>query len=101
MARTYLPASLTDLGRPSGSPTSSQSTRFKKVLALFRCNLSLVPLGEHPGSRLTSERPDGNRRRRNPTPMHTQVVLFDGFDPLDAIAPYEVLYAGGSATEAR
>lgn len=33
--------------------------------------------------------------------MHTQVVLFDGFDPLDAIAPYEVLYAGGSATEAR
>lgn len=31
--------------------------------------------------------------------MHTQVVLFDGFDPLDAIAPYEVLYAGGSATD--
>lgn len=31
--------------------------------------------------------------------MHIQVVLFDGFDPLDAIAPYEVLYAGGSATD--
>ncbi|MFH9424569.1 DJ-1/PfpI family protein [Streptomyces sp. NPDC017529] len=31
--------------------------------------------------------------------MHTQVVLFDGFDPLDAIAPYEVLYAGGSASD--
>ncbi|GAA5040278.1 transcriptional regulator GlxA family with amidase domain [Thermocatellispora tengchongensis] len=29
--------------------------------------------------------------------MHAQVVLFDGFDPLDAIAPYEVLYAGGMA----
>ncbi|GAB3883914.1 DJ-1/PfpI family protein [Kibdelosporangium lantanae] len=27
--------------------------------------------------------------------MITQVVLFDGFDPLDAIAPYEVLTAGG------
>ncbi|MFJ9036882.1 DJ-1/PfpI family protein [Streptomyces sp. NPDC102406] len=30
--------------------------------------------------------------------MHIQVVLFDGFDPLDAVAPYEVLYAGGSAS---
>lgn len=31
--------------------------------------------------------------------MHIQVVLFDGFDPLDAIGPYEVLYAGGSASD--
>ncbi|WP_030565632.1 hypothetical protein [Streptomyces aureocirculatus] len=31
--------------------------------------------------------------------MHIQVVLFDGVDPLDAIAPYEVLYAGGSVTD--
>lgn len=31
--------------------------------------------------------------------MHIQVVLFDGFDPLDVIAPYEVLYAGGSASD--
>ncbi|MGV9310354.1 DJ-1/PfpI family protein [Nonomuraea sp. NPDC003727] len=35
--------------------------------------------------------------------MHAQVVLFDGFDPLDVIAPYEVLqaagmYAGGAVT---
>lgn len=30
--------------------------------------------------------------------MHIQIVLFDGFDPLDVIAPYEVLYAGGSAS---
>lgn len=30
--------------------------------------------------------------------MHVQVVLFDGFDPLDAIAPYEVLHAGGTAS---
>ncbi|QHC23531.1 DJ-1/PfpI family protein [Streptomyces sp. GS7] len=29
--------------------------------------------------------------------MHVQIVLFDGFDPLDVIAPYEVLYAGGTA----
>ena len=28
--------------------------------------------------------------------MHAQVVLFDGFDPLDAVAPYEVLFAAGS-----
>jgi transcriptional regulator GlxA family with amidase domain len=27
--------------------------------------------------------------------MRAQVVLFDGFDPLDVIAPYEVLTAGG------
>ncbi|MFJ6944596.1 DJ-1/PfpI family protein [Streptomyces wuyuanensis] len=30
--------------------------------------------------------------------MHAQIVLFDGFDPLDAVAPYEVLYAGGTAS---
>ncbi|MEY9893146.1 transcriptional regulator GlxA family with amidase domain [Catenulispora sp. MAP5-51] len=30
--------------------------------------------------------------------MHVQIVLFDGFDPLDAIAPFEVLYAGGMAS---
>ncbi len=26
--------------------------------------------------------------------MYAQIVLFDGFDPLDVIAPYEVLVAG-------
>ncbi|WP_405662186.1 DJ-1/PfpI family protein [Streptomyces sp. NBC_01166] len=30
--------------------------------------------------------------------MHAQIVLFDGFDPLDVIAPYEVLHAGGAAS---
>ncbi|MCW2865010.1 MAG: glutamine amidotransferase [Actinoallomurus sp.] len=30
--------------------------------------------------------------------MHIQIVLFDGFDPLDVIAPYEVLYSGGTAS---
>jgi transcriptional regulator GlxA family with amidase domain len=30
--------------------------------------------------------------------MHIQIVLFDGFDPLDVIAPYEVLHAGGVAS---
>ncbi|MEU6548712.1 DJ-1/PfpI family protein [Streptomyces sp. NPDC046915] len=30
--------------------------------------------------------------------MHAQIVLFDGFDPLDVIGPYEVLYAGGTAS---
>jgi transcriptional regulator GlxA family with amidase domain len=29
--------------------------------------------------------------------MHAQLVLFDGFDPLDVIAPFEVLAAGGEA----
>jgi transcriptional regulator GlxA family with amidase domain len=29
--------------------------------------------------------------------MHAQVVLFDGFDPLDVIAPFEVLAAGSDA----
>lgn len=29
--------------------------------------------------------------------MHAQIVLFDGFDPLDAVAPFEVLHAGGVA----
>lgn len=30
--------------------------------------------------------------------MRAQIVLFDGFDPLDVIAPYEVLAAGGMVT---
>ncbi|MEW1912068.1 DJ-1/PfpI family protein [Kitasatospora sp. NPDC085895] len=30
--------------------------------------------------------------------MHAQIVLFDGFDPLDVVAPYEVLHAGGTAS---
>jgi len=30
--------------------------------------------------------------------MHAQFVLFDGFDPLDVIAPYEVLHAAGGVT---
>jgi transcriptional regulator GlxA family with amidase domain len=30
--------------------------------------------------------------------MHVQLVLFDGFDPLDVVAPYEVLYEGGIVT---
>ncbi|MFD7985203.1 DJ-1/PfpI family protein [Kitasatospora indigofera] len=30
--------------------------------------------------------------------MHAQIILFDGFDPLDVIAPFEVLYAGGTAS---
>jgi transcriptional regulator GlxA family with amidase domain len=29
--------------------------------------------------------------------VHAQIVLFDGFDPLDAIAPFEVLAAGSEA----
>lgn len=31
--------------------------------------------------------------------MHVQIVLFDGFDPLDVIAPFEVLHAGGMASD--
>ncbi|MFE6892592.1 DJ-1/PfpI family protein [Streptomyces sp. NPDC057694] len=31
--------------------------------------------------------------------MHVQIVLFDGFDPLDVIGPYEVLHAGGAASD--
>jgi putative intracellular protease/amidase len=31
--------------------------------------------------------------------VHAQVVLFDGFDPLDVIAPYEVLHAATMVTE--
>ncbi|WP_067817821.1 DJ-1/PfpI family protein [Actinomadura kijaniata] len=31
--------------------------------------------------------------------MHAQIVLFDGFDPLDAIAPFEVLHAGGAFSD--
>jgi transcriptional regulator GlxA family with amidase domain len=31
-------------------------------------------------------------------PRLVQIVLFDGFDPLDVIAPYEVLWAGSKAT---
>lgn len=30
--------------------------------------------------------------------MHAQIVLFDGFDPLDVVAPFEVLSAGATAS---
>ncbi|MFJ9128043.1 MULTISPECIES: DJ-1/PfpI family protein [unclassified Streptomyces] len=30
--------------------------------------------------------------------MHIQIVLFDGFDPLDVVAPFEVLHAGAVAS---
>ncbi|MBU3062901.1 DJ-1/PfpI family protein [Nocardia sp. NEAU-G5] len=30
--------------------------------------------------------------------MHVQIVLFDGFDPLDVIAPFEAFSAGGSCS---
>ncbi len=30
--------------------------------------------------------------------IYAQIVLFDGFDPLDVIAPYEVLWSGGVAS---
>jgi transcriptional regulator GlxA family with amidase domain len=31
--------------------------------------------------------------------MLAQIILFDGFDPMDVIAPYEVLWAGGVASD--
>ena len=31
--------------------------------------------------------------------MHVQIVLFDGFDPLDVVAPFEVLAAGADALD--
>ncbi|MFI5619668.1 DJ-1/PfpI family protein [Streptomyces sp. NPDC051567] len=31
--------------------------------------------------------------------MLAQIVLFDGFDPIDALGPYEVLFAGGLLTD--
>ena len=37
------------------------------------------------------------RRSDDDSAMHAQLVLFDGFDPLDIIAPFEVLAAGSDA----
>jgi transcriptional regulator GlxA family with amidase domain len=31
--------------------------------------------------------------------IRVQIVLFEGFDPLDVVAPYEVLWAGGLVTD--
>jgi transcriptional regulator GlxA family with amidase domain len=36
-------------------------------------------------------------RRPDDEHVYAQIVLFDGFDPLDAIAPFEVLAAGSDA----
>src|SRR5258706_5009430 len=38
--------------------------------------------------------PDGGLRS---AVMHVQIVLYDGFDPLDVIGPFEVLAAGSDA----
>lgn len=32
-------------------------------------------------------------------PRLVQIVLFDGFDPMDVLGPYEVLWAGATATQ--
>jgi transcriptional regulator GlxA family with amidase domain len=53
-------------------------------LATFRRNVSLRPL-----LRLVDAHHDGG--------MHAQILLFNGFDPLDVVAPFEVLVAGSSA----
>src|SRR4051812_36629475 len=52
-----------------------------------------MPLGGWADRRLASGPPRTERTR-----MHAQIALFDGFDPLDVVAPYEVLYAGGMAS---
>lgn len=44
----------------------------------------------------TDQQPPAARAKE--PPVHVQIVLFDGFDPLDVIAPYEVLYADGAAS---
>ena len=46
--------------------------------------MAIWPLSEH-------------RRYRDDVIVHAQIVLFDGFDPLDVIAPFEVLAAGSDA----
>lgn len=38
-----------------------------------------------------------HRERTRQDPLRVQIVLFDGFDPLDVIAPYEVLHVAGVA----
>src|SRR4051794_22861621 len=36
---------------------------------------------------------------REPPPMQIQVLIYDGFDELDAIGPYEILHGAGMAPE--
>ena len=46
--------------------------------------MAIWPLSEH-------------RRYHDDVIVRAQIVLFDGFDPLDVIAPFEVLAAGSDA----
>jgi transcriptional regulator GlxA family with amidase domain len=43
-------------------------------------------------------RPHPRLRTHRPAAINAQIVLVDGFEPLDAVAVYEVLRAGGAAS---
>jgi len=41
----------------------------------------------------------GAREHSDHPPMHVQILIYDGFDELDAFAPYEILAGAGFQTE--
>src|SRR6478609_5938045 len=59
--------------------------RSQPHLAISQRYLSSVPIVENEESPY--------RASVTSSPVRAQIVLFDGFDPLDAVAPYEVLWA--------
>jgi putative intracellular protease/amidase len=66
--------------------------------ARWRESVAVWQSSRFPGSRrLTSVGRTGNEGGL--IRLLAQVVLFNGFDPLDVIAPYEVLAAGGALTD--
>ena len=62
----------------------------RQMFALF-LSLALVLSLAVPAASANAA-PDNQNRKDN---LHVQVVLFDGFDLLDALAPYEVFAAAG------
>jgi hypothetical protein len=73
--------------------------RMKKIFGLLMSFALVLSLVAPVASAKTKENNDAFKDKS----MHVQIVLFDGFDLLDALAPYEVfaaagIYSGGAVT---
>ncbi|GIP21265.1 DJ-1/PfpI family protein [Paenibacillus sp. J22TS3] len=67
----------------------------KKILGLLTSLALVLSLV----SSTASAKPNENNKASKDKSTHVQIVLFDGFDLLDALAPYEVFAAAGMYTK--
>src|SRR4051812_49578610 len=69
----------------SKATTDSRARTATRMAGIYR-TVAFLPLAGLPAP-------------RDDPPMHVQILIYDGFDELDAIGPYEILHGAGFATE--